>query len=192
MPLQMTRDAFSANEQCVIGEYTYGVPSVEHFEPGVMLKIGKFCSIANSAKILLGGEHPTDTPSTYPFAHFDEAFPGAGQVRPGTRGDVVIGNDVWIGAGALILSGAVICDGAVIGARAVVRKWVPPYSIVVGNPAAKIGGRFDGLCHINNRTVARLLNLKWWDWPIEKIQRYADLLCHGPVEEFLERAEAEG
>jgi len=56
-------------------------------------------------------------------------------------GDVVIGNRVWIGYRALILPGVTIGDGAVVGAGAVVAKDVEAFTIVVGNPARKIGER---------------------------------------------------
>ena len=48
---------------------------------------------------------------------------------------VVIGDYSWLGARALILPGVTVGEGAVVGAGAVVAKDVPPYSIVVGNPA---------------------------------------------------------
>jgi acetyltransferase-like isoleucine patch superfamily enzyme len=54
---------------------------------------------------------------------------------------IVIGNDVWIGIGCAILKGVEIGDGAVIGARAVVTKSVPAYSIAVGVPAKVIKRR---------------------------------------------------
>lgn len=175
-----------------IGEYTYGCPQIEHADSGAKLKIGKFCSIANSVKILLGGEHTLYAPSTYPFAHFPGTFHSAGEPDPCTRGDVEIGNDVWIGDGALILCGTRICDGAVIGARAVVRGIIGPYEIVAGNPASFIRSRFACIDWPERENVVkRMIALAWWDWPIEKIQRYADLLCHGPVEEFLSKVEAE-
>ena len=48
------------------------------------------------------------------------------------KGDIVIGNDVWIGYEAVVMAGVTIGDGAIIGARAVVTKDVPPYTIVGG------------------------------------------------------------
>jgi len=77
-----------------------------------------------------------------------------------------IGNDVWIGAGATLLGkggGLTIGDGAIVGAGSVVTKDVPPYAIVGGNPARIIRYRFD------EAIIRRLLALKWWDWPVERI-----------------------
>jgi acetyltransferase-like isoleucine patch superfamily enzyme len=51
---------------------------------------------------------------------------------------VVIHDHVWIGAQALICPGVTIGEGAIIGAGAVVTKNIAPYTIVGGNPAAKI------------------------------------------------------
>jgi len=56
-------------------------------------------------------------------------------------GDVVIGNRVWIGYRAILLPGITIGEGAVVGAGAVVTGDVPPFAIVTGNPARKIGDR---------------------------------------------------
>lgn len=61
---------------------------------------------------------------------------GFSEVRP-----VTIGNDVWIGGRVIILPGVTIGDGCIVGAGAVVSKDVPPYSIVVGNPARVVKSR---------------------------------------------------
>jgi maltose O-acetyltransferase len=48
---------------------------------------------------------------------------------------VEIGKRVFVGAGAIILPGTRIGDDAIVGAGAVVRGFVPPGTLVVGNPA---------------------------------------------------------
>lgn len=90
---------------------------------------------------------------------------------PGPGPDTQIGHDVWIGQGALVLPGAEIGPGCIIGARAVVGGRIPPYSVVAGNPGRVIRARFDG------DTVARLLELAWWDWPIRTILAHEAALC---------------
>ncbi|MDL2215460.1 CatB-related O-acetyltransferase [Ruminococcaceae bacterium OttesenSCG-928-N02] len=136
---------------------------------GDKLIIGKFCSIACGAKfIFTSANHTLNSLSTYTFPLFYEEW-GLDKKEVTTawdnKGDIVIGNDVWIGYEAVILSGVHIGDGAIIGARAVVTKDVPPYTIVGGVPAKEIRKRFD------ERTVNKLLETKWWDWPPQNIQQ---------------------
>ena len=52
-----------------------------------------------------------------------------------TMAPIKIGNHVWVGAGATILKGVTVGDHAIIGGGSVVNKDVPPYAVVVGNPA---------------------------------------------------------
>jgi len=52
---------------------------------------------------------------------------------------LVIEDDVWIGARATVLKGVRIGRGAVVGAAAVVTRDVPPFTIVAGVPARRIG-----------------------------------------------------
>jgi acetyltransferase-like isoleucine patch superfamily enzyme len=52
---------------------------------------------------------------------------------------VVIEDDVWIGFNAIILKGVTVGHGAIIGAASVITKDVPPYAIMVGNPARQVG-----------------------------------------------------
>ena len=82
---------------------------------------------------------------------------------PGQGPDTVVGHDVWIGQGARILPGVKIGTGVIIGAGAVVSGDVPSYAIVAGNPARVVHHRFSPL------EVQRLLRIRWWDWPIEKV-----------------------
>lgn len=53
--------------------------------------------------------------------------------------DVIVEEDVWIGANVTLLPGVVIGRGATIGAGSVCLKSVPPYAIVLGNPAKVVG-----------------------------------------------------
>ena len=70
--------------------------------------------------------------------------------RKGERGnanlegkDVVVEEDVWIAAYVTLLAGAHIGRGAIVGAGSVLRTCrIPPYAIVMGNPAKIIGFRF--------------------------------------------------
>ena len=91
------------------------------------------------------------------------------------KGDIVIGNDVWIGYEAVIMVGVTIGDGAVIGARAVVTKDVPPYTIVGGVPAKPIRRRFP------EDVISDLLKIRWWDWPEEKIQMNIQAIQSGQI-----------
>lgn len=56
--------------------------------------------------------------------------------------DVIVEEDVWMGARVTLLSGARVGRGAEIGTGAVIRGKVPPYAVVIGNPAKVVGFRF--------------------------------------------------
>lgn len=158
-----------------IGAYTYGSPKILHDNSDSALIIGKFCSIAEDVTILLGGEHDVSRIATFPFDYTMAQFQ---HLRtPRSKGDVIIGNDVWIGHGALILSGVTIGDGAVIGAGAVVAKDVPPYAVVVGNPARITRLRF------SEAEIKYLLELKWWNWDFTTIIRTMDYLMAKDITE---------
>ncbi len=51
---------------------------------------------------------------------------------------VVIMKNVWIGEHVCVLPGVTIGESSIVGAGSIVTKDVPPYSIVVGNPARVI------------------------------------------------------
>jgi acetyltransferase-like isoleucine patch superfamily enzyme len=52
---------------------------------------------------------------------------------------VTIEDNVWIGRNAVICPGVTVGEGSVVSGGAIVMSDVPPYSIVAGNPARKIG-----------------------------------------------------
>ncbi len=156
---------------------------------GDKLKIGKFCSIACGAKfIFTSANHSLKSLSTYPFPIFFEEWGlDVKNIREAwdNKGDIVIGSDVWIGYEAVILSGVTIGDGAVVGARAVVTKDVPPYTVVGGVPARPIKKRFD------EQTIDRLLKLRWWDLGREKIKECIPFIQSGNVDALIKQLSAE-
>ena len=109
--------------------------------------------------------------------------PAFAEAQSGYRpaGDTVVGNDVWIGAEAMIMPGIRIGDGAMIGSRSVVTKDVAPYAIVAGNPAREIRKRF------SDSDIERLLDMRWWDWPLEQIEAEMATLCSGDIAGLHER-----
>lgn len=143
------------------------------------LVIGKFCSIACGARFLFNSaNHTLGSLANYTFPLFFEEWELDKANVAGAwdnKGDIVVGNDVWIGYEAVIMAGVRIGDGAVIAARAVVTRDVPPYMIVGGVPAKAIRPRFD------DKTTARLLEMQWWNWPIEKIRENLPFIMQGEI-----------
>jgi len=180
------------NPNVIDGDYTYYDDPVdsENFERNILyyylfigdkLIIGRFCSIARDVKFIMNGaNHNMDGLSAYPFEIFPGSWPEQlqGQINYPAKGDTVIGNDVWIGYGATILPGVTIGDGAIVASRSVVSSDVAPYTIVAGNPARIVRPRFE------QETIDRLLELKWWNWAPETIQRNLDNLARGELKDL--------
>ena len=179
------------NPNIIVGDFTYydDFEHVDNFEKNVkylfeftgdQLIIGKFCMIASDVTFIMNGaNHLSDAITTYPFAIFGEDWSNAmeGKTYP-KKGNTIIGNDVWIGYGATIMPGVEIGDGAIIATKSVVTKHVEPYSIVGGNPAEEIRKRF------SHEEIQKLLEMRWWDWPIEKITANIQNLTSNNVDIF--------
>lgn len=135
------------------------------------LTIGRFCQIANGVRVITSSaNHRHDGATTFPFAIFGGGVEGRASM-PTRFPDTVIGHDVWLGDGATILPGARIGNGVIVGARAVVGGTVPDYAVVAGNPARVVRMRFAP------DRISALLDLAWWDWPIEHILAAEGALC---------------
>lgn len=181
------------NPNIIVGDYTYydDFENVENFEKNVKyhfdftgdkLIIGKFCMIASDVKFIMNGaNHLTHALSTYPFAIFGNGWEHAmeGKTYP-NKGDLVIGNDVWIGYNATLMAGVRVGDGAIIAANSTVTRDVEPYTIVGGNPAIAIRKRFP------DEMIQKLLDLKWWDWDIDKISRNVRHLTEPTLEHLID------
>jgi len=181
-PTSMTKDAFLDKENIQVGVGTYGVPRLLGFTKRESLVIGKYCSFARDVTFAFNVHHAKWLAS-YPLEMYFTQ--GRSSESSYSKGSLVIGNDVWIGHVAFIMSGITIGDGAVVGACSVVTKDIPPYAIVVGNPAKVAGYRFD------NRQIEFFLKTKWWDWSEEKIGRFMKILCSGNFDEFVSKVTEE-
>ena len=195
----------------IFGEHSYYANrlGVGSWFPGEKIIIGDYCSLADQVVILTGGNRRTDHAANYPIDIL-----GANQPRPQredragvglstmmakrlglicaliptltygrsyqTTKNTTIGNDVWVGYGAMILGGAQVGDGAIVAARSVVFSDVPAYAVVAGNPAKIVRSRF------GRETVEKMLRIRWWDWPEERIRANLDWF-HRPIAEFTER-----
>ncbi|QOW54221.1 MULTISPECIES: CatB-related O-acetyltransferase [Acinetobacter] len=144
--------------------------------------IGKFCCISDN--VIIGGiDHPMHFVSTSSvfLSHKDSSKIKFGNLNYLPKIYTYIGHDVWIGNRVTVKSGVNIGVGAVVGAGSVVTKDIPPYAIVVGNPAKIIKYRFD------EETRNKLLGTEWWNFSEEKLKKLS-VFFDDPVK-FLEELE---
>ena len=161
LKLRLNKKFENYNENVSVGDYSYGDFKVYTWDNKTKLKIGKFCSIAEGVKILLGGEHRSDFVTTYPFNALLKDFNYI-EGHPHTKGDIIIENDVWIGSDAKILSGVKIHNGAIVGANSIITKDI-----------------------FNNKIIEKLLDVKWWDFKEEELVKVIPLLQSNNINEFL-------
>ena len=165
-------------EKVEIGRYTYGtINALTNSNRSEKLIIGDFCSIGPNVTFIVSSEHPYKGISTYPFK-----VQVCGQVgEAGSKGDIVVKDDVWIGFGAIICSGITIHQGAIIAAGSVVTKDVPPYAIVGGNPAEIIKYRF------SQPIIDKLLNFKFSQLSEARIKKLQGTLYKEITEENVDQ-----
>lgn len=153
-------DLYFAHETAVIDEgCDIGANSkiwhFSHIMPGC--KLGEDCNIGQnvviSPEVVLGDNVKVqNNVSIYTGVICeDDVFLGPSMVftnvinprssvnRRGQYSKTVVRKGASIGANATIVCGNDIGEYAFIGAGAVVTKYVPPYALVVGNPAKQIG-----------------------------------------------------
>lgn len=157
------RLATSSKYNVKVGLYSYGSCFSKTFNLGGTVEIGNYCSIAENVRYF-GANHPVEALSTSPlFYNNNFGF----SVQDIVRHTLVIENDVWIGYGVIIVSSCKkIGQGAVIGAGAIVTKDVPPYAIVVGNPARIVNYRF------SDEVIVKIEKSNWWKQPPQQVLHY--------------------
>lgn len=149
----------------MIGEHSYittfETPSSECPK---WVEIGRFSQIASNVHFV-GDEHPSvinkRIVANFPFAN---KWAIVDYPVCQSKGLIIVENDVWIGKNSTVLAGIRIKSGAIVGAGSVVTKDVPPYAIVVGNPAVIVGYRF------SPKIIKSLLKIRWWNWEENQVR----------------------
>lgn len=139
---------YGLGDNCFVG---YDVKFHKHHYVESMITTGRNCLIAEHTDIdytggIILGNQVAISEGVKILTHNHDLYGNA--VGEGKRKleltPLQINDNVWIGARAFIQPGVgVIGRGALIGAGSVVRHSVPPYAIVLGNPAKVVGFSFN-------------------------------------------------
>lgn len=156
-PEARIRNALGDSSAIQIGEFSHIKGELLTFGHGGRIKVGRYCFLGQNARIwsaaiieigdrtLISHDVNIFDNSTHPVsarARHEQfkAIITSGQPKSIDLGEkpVRIGKDVLIGCMSVVLKGVTIGDGAIVGAGSVVVSDVPPWTIVVGNPARSI------------------------------------------------------
>lgn len=136
---------YGLGDNCFIG---FDVILQRHHYVDSQIHTGKDCHIAEHTNIdftggLTLGYKVGISEGTKIFTHNHEIdFSGVNEDKGCIKTPLIIHDRVWIGARVIIMPGVKeIGRGAVLSAGSCVRKKVPPYAIVMGNPAKIVGFR---------------------------------------------------
>jgi UDP-2-acetamido-3-amino-2,3-dideoxy-glucuronate N-acetyltransferase len=123
-------------KDCVIGE-NCNIGQNVVISPEVVL--GKNVKVQNNVSIYTGVVCEDDVFLGPSMVFTNISNPRSAVVRRGQYEKTLVKRGASIGANATIVCGHDIGEFAFIGAGAVVTKEVPPYALVVGNPARQLG-----------------------------------------------------
>lgn len=114
-------------DDCFIGEHS-------NIWASKKIIIGKRVLISHNVNIHDNISHPLDSKERHSdFLHI--RYIGFQDVVNVPEKEIIIGDDVWIGFNCTILKGVTIGKGAIIGSNTTIKKDVPDYAVIVGNPA---------------------------------------------------------
>jgi acetyltransferase-like isoleucine patch superfamily enzyme len=113
-------------------------------EIGHHTHLGRRSTVSPGRKIVIGDYVLTGSDCNIIGSHhvYDDPFKPYGSTGNTLDGTLRIGTNCWLGAQVSIIGAITIGHGSIIGSGTVITKDVPPFSIVVGNPARVIK-RFD-------------------------------------------------
>ncbi|MBK0380649.1 acyltransferase [Mucilaginibacter segetis] len=117
----------SIGENCFIGDFAKIWSSVK-------VSIGNNVLISHGVNIHDNISHPLNSIERHQdFLHVRKI--GLQDNVNISEAEIIIEDDAWVGFNATIFKGVTVGKGAIIGANTVITKDVPPFAVVVGNPA---------------------------------------------------------
>jgi acetyltransferase-like isoleucine patch superfamily enzyme len=128
---------FGLSGKIKIGSYCY-VGDHTKIWSAIGITIGDRVLIAHSVNIHDNDSHPTSGARRHAQT-VEICTVGKYDMTDVGMAPIVIEDDAWIGFNSSILKGVKVGKGAIIGASTVITTDVPPYAIMVGNPARQIG-----------------------------------------------------
>lgn len=140
------RKRYGLGEDCFVG---YGVILHRHHYKNSKIEVGKKCGLSERVDIdytggLVMGDFAwlSEGSKVLTHNHVLELGQGSDDSKGCVLTPLTIGDRVWIGSRAIIMPGVVeIGRGAMISSDSYVNKRIPPYAIVMGNPAKIVGFR---------------------------------------------------
>lgn len=136
---------YNLGDHCYVG---HGVLITRHHYSDETIKTGTHCHISEGVNIdytggLTLGYKVGISEGAKIFTHNHVVdFSGKDEKKGCVKTPLVIQDRVWIGARAIIMPGVgEVGRGAVISSCSYVRSKIPPYAVVMGNPAKIIGFR---------------------------------------------------
>jgi acetyltransferase-like isoleucine patch superfamily enzyme len=135
--------AIEIGDHCFIGKRNF-------FSSGARISIGDYCLTTLDCKFIGSSHHYED-----PFRPY---------VTTGTLGrdTIVVGTNCMFNVGSVVLGDVHIGHGSVIGSGALIDEDVPPFSLVVGNPARVVkrydmsANRWRRTAEVSEEALARL------------------------------------
>jgi putative colanic acid biosynthesis acetyltransferase WcaF len=120
---------------CVVGSARIWVPWNLELQESAAIANG--AEIYNLAPVRIGAHSVVSQGSYLCTATHDYTKPDF----PLYSKEIIVGSNSWIAADAFIAPGITVGEGSVVGARSVVTKDVPPWTVCAGNPCRFIKER---------------------------------------------------
>jgi len=116
-----------------IGDHSFVGPDTRIWS-AKEIKVGARVLISHNVNIHDNNSHPLSSKDRH--EDFVEIFKnGLRKNANYNEKEIIIEDDVWIGFNSTIGKGVTIGKGAIVGSNTLVTKDVPPYAVIVGNPA---------------------------------------------------------